>query len=302
MLCGLAFLDSMGAVAKFLGPRYDAQHISLARNIFGLLPTFLFLLWESRGMPRLSTLRLRQWRLGLLRGFMVAVAQLALYGAYLRLELASVAVIAYAGPFFVTMLAIPWLGEKVGPWRWGAVLLGFVGVVMVMGPGTEAFSWAAILPAVAAFFYANTLVATRRFDKEASHASINLHAQIGAIVGSAILLFATSEPALPPGPAGALWGDLGLALLLGAFGGTGVFLLTLAYRWTQASLLAPFEYFGFFSALAIGWVCFGEWPIDRIFPGILFILAAGIVMISRERRLGRLKAARKKELASTHRL
>ncbi len=150
LLAGIVLLDFMGAVAKHLVERYPAQQFSIARNLFGMLPTFAILLWEARGRIGLHSIRLRQWRLGLARGLMVAVAQLALYGAYRHLELATVAVIAYSGPLFITMLAIPWLGERVGIWRWTAVLGGFAGVVLVIGPGTEVFTWFSILPAVAA--------------------------------------------------------------------------------------------------------------------------------------------------------
>lgn len=275
----------MGAVAKILVVRYPAQEISVARNVFGLLPTFSILLWEARGQLKLNHLYLRQWRMGLARGLMVAVAQLALYGAFAYLELATVAVIAYAGPLFITILSVPWLGERVGGWRWAAVLGGFVGVMLVISPGTDAFTWASILPAVAAFFYANSLVLTRKFDADASHAAINLYAQAGAIAGSLVLLLTTSSTVLPGGAANAIFADLGLALLLGAFGGFGVYLLTLAYRRTAASLLSPFEYFGVLSALAIGWFIFGEWPVERIFPGVIFIVGAGLVIILREHRL-----------------
>ncbi|MDH3474924.1 MAG: DMT family transporter, partial [Rhodospirillales bacterium] len=243
LLAGIVLLDCMGAVAKHLGQRYPVQQVSVARNLFGLLPTLLILVWEGRGRILLGSLRLRQWRLGLARGLMVAIAQLALYGAYQRLELASATVIVYSGPLFITLLAIPWLGERVGPWRWAAVLLGFFGVVLVIGPGTEMFDWYGVLPVIAAFFYANSLVSTRRFDPGESHAAINLYAQVGAILGSTLLLLTTSTPALPAGPPGQVLGELGLALLLGGFGGFGVYLLTLAYRRTPASLLAPFEYF-----------------------------------------------------------
>lgn len=284
LLAGIVMLDCMGAIAKHLVARYPAQQISVARNVFGLLPTFAILLWEGRGRLNVDSIRLRQWRLGLARGLMVAVAQLALYGSYKHLELATVAVIAYSGPLFITMLAIPWLGERVGIWRWGAVLGGFVGVVLVIGPGTEVFTWAGILPAVAAFFYANSLVLTRKFDAGVSHAAINLYAQTGAIAGSLTLLFATSDAIMPDGSAAEVFIDLGLALLLGGFGGFGVYFLTLAYRRTAASLLAPFEYFGVLSALAIGWIVFREWPVERIFPGVVFIVGAGLVIILRERR------------------
>jgi drug/metabolite transporter (DMT)-like permease len=287
LLAGIVLLDLMGAVAKHLVQRYPAQQISVARNIFGLLPTLLILLWETRGRITLGSIRLRQWRLGLARGLMVAVAQLALYGSFRYLELATVAVIAYSGPLFITMLAVPWLGERVGVWRWGAVLCGFAGVVLVIGPGTEIFTWSGILPAVAAFFYANSLVLTRKFEAGASHAAINLYAQVGAIAGSSILLLTTANAVMPDGSAAEVFTDLGLALLLGGFGGFGVYLLTLAYRRTPASLLAPFEYFGVLSALAIGWVVFSEWPVERIFPGVVFIVGAGLLIIVRERRVSR---------------
>jgi len=287
LLAGIVLLDGMGAIAKHLVERYPAQQISVARNIFGLLPTFAILLWEGRGRIDLASIRLRQWRLGLGRGLMVAVAQLALYGSYRYLELATVAVIASSGPLFITMLAIPWLGERVGIWRWAAVLSGFVGVVLVIGPGPDLFTWSGILPAVAAFFYANSLVSTRKFDAGVSHAAINLYSQAGAIAGALILLLATSDAVMPDGSVAEVFVDLGLALLLGGFGGFGVYFLTLAYRRTPASLLAPFEYFGVLSALAIGWIVFREWPVQRIFPGVLFIVGAGLVIILRERGAAR---------------
>jgi drug/metabolite transporter (DMT)-like permease len=287
LLAGIVMLDCMGAIAKHLVERYPAQQISVARNVFGLLPTLAILLWDGRGRIGLDSIRLRQWRLGLARGLMVAVAQLALYGSYRYLELATVAVIAYSGPLFITMLAIPWLGERVGVWRWAAVLGGFAGVVLVIGPGTEVFTWSGILPAVAAFFYANSLVLTRKFDRSVSHAAINLYAQAGAIAGSLILLFTIPSVVMPGGTAAEVFADLGWALLLGAFGGFGVYFLTLAYRRSPASLLAPFEYFGVLSALAIGWIVFREWPVQRIFPGVVFIVGAGLVIILRERRASR---------------
>ncbi|MCH9018884.1 MAG: DMT family transporter [Proteobacteria bacterium] len=284
MLAGIVLLDCMGAVAKHLVQRYPAQQISVARNVVGLLPIVAILLWEGRGRIILGSIRLRQWRLGIARGLLVAVAQLALYGSYQRLELATVAVIAYSGPLFITMLSIPWLGERVGIWRWAAVVGGFVGVVLVVGPGTDLFTWYGILPAIAAFFYANSLVLTRRFDTSVSHAAINLYAQAGAIAGSFILLLSTADAVMPSGSAAEIFVDLGLALLLGGFGGFGVYLLTLAYRRTAASLLAPCEYFGVLSALVIGWIVFSEWPVERIFPGVVFIVGAGLVIVLREHR------------------
>lgn len=287
MLTGLVLLECMGAVAKLLGQRYPIPQISLARNLFGLIPMVAILLWEVGGRFSLASLRLRRWRLGVARGVMVVFAQLALYGAYQHLELASVSVIAYAGPMFVTLLAIFWLGERVGPWRWGAVIGGFVGIVMVIGPGTDLFTWYGLLPVVAAFLYANTLVLTRLFDVQESHVAINLYGLAGSIVCSAGLLFATAAFDWPEATGLQRMADFGLALLLGLFGGTGVYLLTLAFRRVAASILAPFEYFGLIASFAIGWIVFREWPVERVFPGILLIVGAGLVIVYREHRAGR---------------
>jgi len=136
---------------------------------------------------------------------------------------------------------------------------------------------------LAAFFYENSLVLMRRFDKTTSNAAINLYAQAGAIAGSFLLLLATADLIVPDGSVAEVFADLGWALLLGGFGGFGVYFLTLAYRRTSASLLAPFEYFGVLSALVIGWMVFSEWPVQRIFPGVVFIVGAGLVIIVRER-------------------
>lgn len=105
LLIGIVLLDCMAAVAKHLVERYPAQQISLARNVFGLLPTVSILLWDGRRRNIFTALRLQQWPLALSRGLMVAVAQLALYHSFRELELATAVVLAYCGPLFISVLA-----------------------------------------------------------------------------------------------------------------------------------------------------------------------------------------------------
>ena len=99
----------------------------------------------------LSKLVIKQWRLALLRGVSVAVAQLCYYSAIGVLDLATVSTLGQTNAFFVVILSVIIIGEKVGIWRWAALLLGFLGAMLILRPGTDSFSIYALLPICAAF-------------------------------------------------------------------------------------------------------------------------------------------------------
>ena len=117
-----------------------------------------------------STRRLQiiQWKLALSRGFVVAIAQLMFYTALSQLELATVSALAQTNALFVVLLAILMFREQVGFWRWGAVIIGFIGAVWIVRPGTDVFSWITLLPIGAAFCYAFAVVSLRSFDRSIS--------------------------------------------------------------------------------------------------------------------------------------
>lgn len=281
LLLGLLLLDLMSVIAKILRTDYPAATVSMARNVFALIPLVVFIYWENRRWLRADEFKIRQWRMALVRGLLVALAQLCLYGALGHLALATAITIAYSGPLFITLLSIVWLGERVGLWRWSAVLVGFVGVLLVIRPGSDLFSWWSVLPIGAALLYAQTLVLARLFEPGVSNAVVNFYSLVGAIAGSVMLMAATvlAGTELIPGTIPA--GDWLLALFMGSLGGTGVYCLTLAFRRGEASFLAPIEYFGIFTSLILGWLVFGEWPIAQLFPGALLIVGAGIVIVLR---------------------
>jgi len=110
-------------------------------------------------------------------------------------------------------------------------------------------------------------------------ASINLLSTFGALIGAVGVMLAT-DGYVPI--ASAL--DLAWIIAMGAAGGTGVLFLIMAYRLTKPSNLAPFDYFGILFALALGWIFFDEMPLDRLLPGVVFIVAGGALIIWRERR------------------
>lgn len=279
ILTGIFLLDVMGVMIRILAEVYPVQQLSALRNLFGMIPSILLLFamteWHRNG----RRLRMRQWHIPLLRGAFVTFAQLCFYTALTKLEFATVSTLAFASPLFVTALSVPVLHERVGPWRWGAVLLGFAGVVLVMRPGADIFEWAAVLPIGAALGYATASILVRLVDDDVPSPLINLYSNLASLVGASILTVTMTEPV-----AIASATDLGLIVAMGCAGGTGVLCLTIAYRMSQPSALAPFEYSGILFAFVLGWVMFREAPVDRLFPGVLLIVGAGLLIIWRERR------------------
>ncbi|MFT4961725.1 MAG: drug/metabolite transporter (DMT)-like permease [Paracoccaceae bacterium] len=278
-LISLVLFDLMGLIIKHLSPSYRATELSAYRNIFGLIPSLIALwsspLWHKSG----RNIRVRQWPLACARGLMVTCAQLLFYYSLGRLAFATASTITYANALFMTALAIPLLGEKVGLMRWSAVLIGFAGIMLIVKPGHESFNWDAMAPLGAAFLYALAGVTARMTDEDVPSPLINLYSSIVAAIGATILtLFAGGFSGIANGT------DLLWILAMGGFGGTAVLLMVVSFRMTEQSNIAPFSYFGIPIAFILGWIFFEEAPVGDLFPGSIFIAAGGLLVVWRERR------------------
>ena len=150
LLCALTLFDAMGLIIKHLSPRYSAAELSAYRNTFGLIPSLIVLYSSSDWHAKGRIWRLRQWRLALARGAILTLAQFSFYLSLGLLTFATASTITYANSLFAVALATVLLREKVGWVRWGAVLLGFIGVIWIVRPGSDSFSPAALLPLGAA--------------------------------------------------------------------------------------------------------------------------------------------------------
>lgn len=277
-LLALLLFDCMGLIIKHLSPSYAAAELSFYRNLFGLIPSVIAL-WSARAWHASGRrLKMRQWPLAVFRGLVVSLAQLLFYLSLGKLAFATATTITYSNALFMTALAIPILGERVGPVRWLAVLVGFVGVVWVVKPGSDTFTWDALAPLGAAALYALAGVTARLIDDDVPSPVVNLYSAATALVGALGLAHAFggfSDIAAP-------W-DLVWIAAMGAFGGTAVLCLVVSYRMTEQSNLAPFSYFGIPMAFFLGWLFFGEAPWADLFPGALLIIAGGLMVIWRER-------------------
>lgn len=280
LLCALTLFDAMGLIIKYLSPRYGASELAAWRNLFGLIPSLIVLYasrdWHAKG----RILRIRQWRLALMRGVILTGAQFSFYLSLGLLSFATASTITYANSIFAVALAVPLLGEKVGWIRWSAVVIGFLGVIWIVRPGSDAFSPAALLPLGAAACYALVGVTIRLMDDDVPTPLINMYSTVTALVGAVILALFTGGFTPLDQPGDILW-----LMAMGGFGGCAVLFLIMSYRMAEQSNLAPFNYFGIPLAFVLGWIFYDEAPWSELFPGALLILASGLIIVWRERSL-----------------
>ena len=285
-LMAIFLLDVMGLIIKHLSVGYGAAELSAYRNLIGMVPSLVTLWLSANWRARGRRVVIRQWPLAFMRGGFVAAAQFMFYLSLARLEFATASTIAFSMSIFVTAFSVPLLGERVGVVRWLAVGVGFAGVVMVVGPGSDVFSPDALLPLGAAAFYALASVTARMMDEDVPSALVNLYSNVAAIAGAVALCLATGGFS----PIGATT-DLLWICAMGGLGGVGVLCLIISFRMAEPSSLAPFQYFGILFAFVLGWVFIGEAPFERLFPGALLIVAGGLLIVWRERRVRRRAAA-----------
>ena len=279
--CLLAYIcfDLMSVHVRLLSSNYSPQELSVYRNVIGVIPA-IFYMWYSKELSlKISDYKIEKWKLGIFRGLMIAVAQLCFYTALAKLELATVSALGQVGALFIVLLAIFIYKEKVGFWRWAAVIVGFLGAILIMKPGTDIFSWFSILPICAAFCYASSIVTLRSFNSSVSSAILFLYSATSAAFGAMILAFGSITFTPIKSPMDGL-----LITSMAVCGGFGVVFLMYAFRNAPAALLAPFSYFGILTSFLIGWIVFDEFPVDTLFPGVILILISGFVIIWRENR------------------
>jgi len=260
----------MASLVKALGDDYSTGQLLFFRSLPALLPLFLYL--PSQGGWR--ALATRRPALQALRALAGLGSIFFGFYALAHMQLADYVALSFTAPIFGTLLSIPFLGEKVGVWRLGACLVGFLGILIMVGPGGEALDVYTLLAILAALLYGVVMVAMRRLggvDNPA--ATVFYFTAACALAGAAIMAFDWHTPDLA---------DLGLLTAVGLLGGVGQILMTQAYRLAPPAVVAPFDYTAMIWALAIGWLAFGTFPAANSLAGAAVICASGLFILYRE--------------------
>jgi drug/metabolite transporter (DMT)-like permease len=273
MLLSGFFLTSNDSITKWLVPHYPVGEILFVQ---GSLIALLVAAWMR--LRRENPLRVVRWRSHLYRGAMYATGSFAFVYALRYLPLAEVIAIAFAGPLFMTLFGKLFLGEHVGIHRLGAVVIGFVGILIIIRPGTEAMHWAALLPLVVALSDAGRDLITRTLTRDESSLRIIFTTAVILAAAGGVSAFA-GWPALDVSHLP--WFGLSAACFVIAH-----FFMVEAFRHAEVVVVAPFRYFLIIWATLAGFLFWGEVPGPMVFAGVAVIVAAGLYIGWREARVG----------------
>lgn len=264
---------TMNTFIKELGrPGHDLPVVFLVwgRYFFHLI---LIMALFPRRVPTL--MKTRRVGIQVVRSVLVLMATACMFTAVQFLPLADVVSISFVAPLIATGLSVLILSERVGPRRWAAVAVGFVGALIIIRPGLGVFHWASVLPLAMASFYALYQILTRiaRADADPLNA-LFYTALVGAVLTSVVVPFAWVWPS----PA-----EWAMLIAAGFFGGVGHFAVIKAYERAEVSVVAPFAYTEIVWATLLGLFVFGDFPDIWTFVGAAIIAGAGLYVLHRER-------------------
>jgi drug/metabolite transporter (DMT)-like permease len=274
---------------KYLSGDYALHQVILIRALVAMAFILAVIHMSERGWSQIATSRPGTH---LLRVLIVMVSNVTFFVGLAAMPLADAAAVAYVSPLVVTLLSIAFLGERVGPRRWAAVIVGMAGVVVMLRPGAGVIQPAALLVLVSAVLYACGNLLSRHMGGTESAMTLSFYVQSGFILVSLAMGFWTGDGHLATEDP--LWAflfrpwfwppaeDWKIFLATGLSVGIGGLMVTQAYRLSEAGLIAPFEYVGMPMAILWGLLIFGTFPDTTAWVGIAMICGAGLYVIWRE--------------------
>jgi len=283
----------MQALVRSLGEDIPVGEVVFFRSAFAVVPVVVIYALRQELAAAIRTAR----PLGHIgRGVAGLASMFCSFAALARLPLVEVTAISFASPFVTVALAALLLKEHVRFYRWSAVGVGFLGVMVMLAPNFDAARLAAghgqaqtlgaVLALAGACFNAGAVIQTRRLTGSETTSSIVLYFSIACAVGGLLTL--------PLGWAVPTRWELAALIGTGVLGGAGHLFLTESYRHAPASVIAPFDYAAILFAFLLGYLMFDEVPTPLVVIGAAIVVEAGLFVLWRERRLG-LKRARDAE-------
>ena len=276
MCCSGVLFSVMNGFAKMLGEAgYDSLQVSWARA-FGHI---LFML--AAFVPRfgLGMLRTRRPGTQLMRSALLFTSNLTFFFAIVTIPIAKAASISLTAPLVVALLAWPMLGERTTRGRLLALGIGFIGVVIVIRPGTELFQWPSLLVVVSASAYALYQILTRRIAGiDSPETSAIYSSTVGGFGLILVLPFVWQTPHDLR--------DVALFCSLGVLGALGHYCVARAMHLAPANVISPFQYFQLLSSVAVGYFFFGNFPDLLGWVGAAIIVAAGLYIGVSQRKVG----------------
>jgi drug/metabolite transporter (DMT)-like permease len=275
---GAAFflLSIMTLCAKLLSDRHNVIDIAFWRNVIAVLPfAAIILLFKRRDILTIHS----KPRIIIVRSLVGTMNIMFVFGTFSLLPLADATAIIFTAALFTPVLGFFVLGEHVGPYRWSAVVAGFIGVLIVAQPGGDWNLTGVGMGLVAAFFQAVLASMLRLLGRSEQPETMTFYF---LLIGFLLLL-----PAMPFFATAPTREEILPLIGLGLSGSLMQFMLSVAYKYAPAALVSPFNYTQIIWAMLFGWAIFGDWPSAHILIGAVIIIASSLIVILRERYLAR---------------
>jgi drug/metabolite transporter (DMT)-like permease len=274
MLMAVACFVVMDGLIKWLSATFPTMQVVFFRSLFALIP-IAALVAHQGGIARLKTKRPGMHALRFVVGL---GSMICFFHAFRVMPLADVIAIGFAAPLFVTALSVPLLGEKVGIRRWTAVVIGFVGVLVMVRPGLDLFEVGAGIALLGTVAYSLAMILMRDLGKTDTTTAITFSfTMCSTLVAGLTMPFVWVQP-----PTAMDWA---LLVLVGLIGGVAQLLMTQAFRLTPVAVIAPFDYTAMLWGTALGYAVWGEVPDTLLWVGAAIVAGSGLYIVHRETRL-----------------
>jgi drug/metabolite transporter (DMT)-like permease len=275
-LASLVLFSGMTLCVKLLGQDTPSGQTIFVRGLISAIVLAL-IAWRT---GRLHLLKTSNWRGHALRSLSGTVSMFCLFAAVTMIPLADVTAITFTAPMFITVLAMVFLGERIHRYRWTALTLGFVGMLIMVGPhlslgaGSSLGSLGSLAALGAALFAAFAMTSLRAMSGGEHAITITFYFSLTFMLCAAL----TAIQGWPmPTPAQSL-----LIVLAGLFGAFGQLLMTYSYRYAEASTIAPLDYASIIMSIILGYAFFDEIPDVSVWIGAPLVICAGLIVLWRE--------------------
>lgn len=271
----------MNVFAKLLSARHSVIEIAFYRNLIASLP-FLFMVFVL-GRREILVIRSKPSLVGL-RAVLGAVSLMTTFTAFSLMPMAETTVLLFTASLFIPVLGVFFLGERVGPWRWTAVFVGFAGIVVMAQPGGSVHLLGVTVALAAALMHATLQIVLRYLGRYESPETVTFYFMvIGTLVTALRLPFVAVTPTLAEVP---------LLFGVGLSGAMAQWLLSVAFRNAPAAIVTVFNYSGIVWATLFGWLIWNDWPLPTVLFGAAIVIASNALIIWRESRRRAITGAR----------
>jgi len=271
LLLGVTGGLGLDLCAKQILQTYSLQEFVLMRSVVGVL---IFLALAPRFFGGFRMLRTRRWKWHLLRTALATAAMFGFFYGLSKMPLVNALTLGFTAPLMMTALSVPFLGEHVGWRRWIAVVVGFIGTLIILRPGSGDFSLASVAILIAAFAYACQAITARYLTTE-SMLSLSVYVVAGPMI-IAIGLIDSDNWLMPDTTGWLLFFSAGICSVIAWIG------FIRGYRGSSPAILAPFEYVALIGGAIAGYLIWDEVPDRWVIIGAATIIASGLYVVYRE--------------------